>query len=109
MDHHKAYENIYRGTLIRVIDGDSLIVNLHLGLGVVLEKQRIRLKNVYAPEIRDEHGADCKDYLEALLSESFTVITHQMDKYGRHVSEIITDFEISVNKKMCRYIGTFKK
>ena len=42
----------YRFDLDRVIDGDTIDVNLDLGFDVVLKKQRIRLYGLNTPESR---------------------------------------------------------
>ncbi len=56
----------------RVIDGDTIVVDLQLGLGVVLDDQHIRLYNINAWETRGEEkekGLKAKEYLEERLSK----------------------------------------
>ena len=42
----------YKVTLDRVIDGDTVDVDIQLGFKVVLSKQRIRLHGIDTPESR---------------------------------------------------------
>ena len=42
----------YRVEVIKVVDGDTVDVNIDLGFGVWLKKQRIRLFGIDAPESR---------------------------------------------------------
>jgi len=41
---------VYRCTLDRVIDGDTIDVNIDLGFDVWLHKQRVRLAGIDTPE-----------------------------------------------------------
>ncbi len=40
----------YRAKVLRVIDGDTMDVDLDLGFDVVLAKQRVRLYGIDTPE-----------------------------------------------------------
>jgi len=40
----------YKISLVRVIDGDTIVVNIDLGFKVVLHKQYIRLHGIDTPE-----------------------------------------------------------
>ena len=42
----------YRAKVIKVIDGDTIDVDIDLGFGVILAKQRIRLYGIDTPESR---------------------------------------------------------
>ena len=42
----------YRASLVKIIDGDTIDVDLDLGFDVVLKKQRIRLYGINTPESR---------------------------------------------------------
>ena len=43
---------VYNCTLVKVVDGDTIDVDIDLGFGVCLKKQRIRLEKINAPESR---------------------------------------------------------
>ena len=42
----------YSSKIIRVVDGDTVDVDINLGFGVVLANQRIRLYGIDTPESR---------------------------------------------------------
>ncbi len=87
----------YRGTVKRVIDGDTLIVNLDLGLRVFTEVS-LRIAGIDTPEINkgtlDERaaGKEARRYLAAVLLPNTTVFvrTHK-DKqtFNRYVADIL--------------------
>ena len=67
-----ALDHIYPAKVERVVDGDTIIVSLSLGLDVVLEHQWIRLYGIDAWETRGEErekGLEAKEYLEERLKE----------------------------------------
>ena len=83
----------YKCKIIKVIDGDTADVDIDLGFGVWLKKQRIRFYGIDTPESRTrdleekKYGlaakAFVKDYL--LLGSTQTLITVKdgVGKYGR--------------------------
>ena len=42
----------YRSVILRVVDGDTVDVDIDLGFDIMLKKQRIRLYGVDTPESR---------------------------------------------------------
>ena len=42
----------YPATIDRVVDGDTIDVNIDLGFSIILKKQRVRLLGINAPESR---------------------------------------------------------
>lgn len=86
----------YRGTVERVIDGDTVVLNLDLGFHVTARGVRVRLLNVFAPELkknkRDPDGAGefAKSELERLLPVGAAVEleSRSLDKYGRSLGFI---------------------
>lgn len=84
----------YEFTLLSVIDGDTFRADIHLGLGVTLNNQRVRLARVDAPELRSTaceiilaHAAAHR--LAALLPGATITITGE-DAFGRWLAEINT-------------------
>ena len=69
---------LYRATVIKVIDGDTIDVNIDLGFYVWLFDQRIRLIGIDAPEIRRgknrEAGRAAKRYLRRLLDGKTVIL-----------------------------------
>tara|TARA_Y100000114_G_scaffold155992_1_gene181648 strand:+ start:442 stop:837 length:396 start_codon:yes stop_codon:yes gene_type:complete len=80
---------VYRATLDRVVDGDTLDADLQLGFSVVLHKQRIRLAGIDTPESRTRNleekalGLKAKDRLVELCTGTFKVKSLGKGKYGR--------------------------
>ncbi len=67
-----ALDHLYPAKVERVVDGDTIIVSLTLGLDVVLEHQWIRLYDINAWETRGEQkekGLEATKYLEERLKE----------------------------------------
>ena len=105
----------YRATLLKIVDGDTVDVDIDLGFGVVLSNQRIRLYGIDTPESRTRDleekkcGKLAAKYIEEHIqvSSSFTLRT-RLDgkgKYGRILGELICfvpefDREMSLNDAM---------
>lgn len=67
-----ALDHLYPAKVERVIDGDTIVVDLYLGLGVVLDDQYIRFYGINAWEPKGEQkekGLKAKEYLEERLKE----------------------------------------
>ena len=66
----------YRCDIVKVIDGDTVDVDIDLGFGVWLRKERIRLRGIDTPEsrTRDElekkYGLLAKNFLQKMLFNS---------------------------------------
>ena len=103
------YEYIF--DLDRVIDGDTIDVNLDLGFDVVLKKQRIRLYGLNTPESRTrdleekQYGLAAKARLKELLEAGETLsLRTAIDKkargkYGRILGTIYAD-GVNLNQQL---------
>ena len=90
----------YRCEIRRVIDGDTVDVDIDLGFGLWLSNQRIRVLGIDAPEVRTRdleekaRGFEAKAYVEKFLPEGsrqiFLSTKFQRGKYGR----VLGDFEV---------------
>ncbi len=49
---------LYKAKLVRVIDGDTIDLDIDLGFDVWLKKQRIRLAGIDSPECRTKNKAE---------------------------------------------------
>ncbi|WP_061231169.1 DUF1016 N-terminal domain-containing protein [Leptospira weilii] len=80
----------YLGNLERVIDGDTLLVQMELGFGAVL-RERIRLLGVNAPELGSPEGEEIFASLKKKLKpgSSLLIRTHFVDKYGRYLGDVL--------------------
>lgn len=87
---------IYNCTIRRVVDGDTVDVDLDLGFGVWLQNQRIRLYGIDTPECRTrdleekKYGLLAKAEVEKLLvvGETYKLQSHEVGKYGRILGTI---------------------
>jgi micrococcal nuclease len=79
----------YNCTLDRVIDGDTIDVNIDLGFDVILSKQRVRLAGIDTPESRTRNlaekalGLKAKDRLKELCGDKLQLLSLGSGKYGR--------------------------
>ena len=105
----------YRCKVVKIVDGDTVDVDIDLGFGVWLKKERIRMFGIDTPESRtrdlDEkkYGLMAKDYITKLLDdEGGIVLKTRKDaegKYGRILGELwrTTDFaDTSINDLMIK-------
>jgi len=99
----------YKAKIRRIVDGDTVDVDIDLGFGIVLVKQRIRLYGIDTPEsrTRDKEEKFYGKLAAAFLKDqckkpsSITLRTHmdKKGKFGRILGEIIVD-GVNVNKLM---------
>ena len=99
----------YNCELVRVVDGDTVDVDIDLGFGVWLRKERIRLYGVDTPESRTrdleekKFGKIASEVVEEYLDKTETLIlrTDQYDavgKFGRIVGRLYnTKDTMSIN------------
>lgn len=95
----------YRAKIIKVVDGDTVDIDIDLGFDVHLTNQRIRLKGVDTPESRTrdllekKYGLLAKDFVKSYLKvgQWTTLQTFKDDKgkFGR----ILGDFIVYDHKK----------
>jgi len=80
---------IYNATIVKIVDGDTIDVDLDLGFGVWLRNQRCRLNNIDTPESRTRDlaekklGLEAKARLQELCVGKFLIKSHGKGKYGR--------------------------
>jgi micrococcal nuclease len=92
----EAPDYVYRARVVRIIDGDTVDVDLDLGFGVWLKKQRLRLYGINTPEIRGEErpeGLKAKDFVEEAIGgfEQEVLVQSFKDgkgKYGRWLADV---------------------
>tara|TARA_Y100001951_G_C11147489_1_gene187234 strand:- start:175 stop:591 length:417 start_codon:yes stop_codon:yes gene_type:complete len=87
----------YKAVILRVVDGDTVDVDIDLGFDVCLKKQRIRLYGVDTPESRTRdleekmYGNAAKDFVQSFLpvGTNQTLVTKLDDrgKFGRILGE----------------------
>ena len=103
----------YRCKVVHIVDGDTVDVDIDLGFGVWLRKERIRLFGIDTPESRTrdleekKYGLAAKKFLTEMLDdEGGIVLKTKKDaegKFGRILGQLwrTTDFaEQSINDYM---------
>jgi len=115
----------YKCRLVKVVDGDTIDVDIDLGFDVWLQKQRIRLYGIDTPESRtsdaDEkiYGNLAKDYLTKWTNSGDLILKTFKDdargKFGRILGEIWYGKEHNINQLLVdnhhavRYHGQSKE
>ena len=99
----------YKTKIRRFVDGDTVDVDIDLGFGIVLAKQRIRLYGIDTPESRTRdkeekfYGKLAAQFLKDQCKKGscITLRTHldMKGKYGRILGEIIID-GVNINQLM---------
>lgn len=85
----------YRALLVRVIDGDTLVVDIDLGLHTWRKGEVIRLAGVDCPERNTEAGRAATVFTQGQVGPAgseLVIITHKdrTEKYGRWLAEVWT-------------------
>tara|TARA_R110001606_G_scaffold96378_3_gene213480 strand:- start:1779 stop:2186 length:408 start_codon:yes stop_codon:yes gene_type:complete len=99
----------YRVKIVKVVDGDTVDVDIDLGFGTWLKKQRVRLYGIDTPESRTrdleekKFGLMAKKFLKEKLSNGAILKTHKdgKGKFGRILGEFITiedEARVNVNE-----------
>ena len=92
----------YKAEVIRVVDGDTVDLNIDLGMRV-WTRQRIRLLGIDAPEKRGDsrvEGHASLGYLQQLLYQMPVIVrTEKTGKFGRWLGTLYVN-GIDINQKM---------
>jgi len=98
--------------VIKVIDGDTIDVDIDLGMNTVRANERIRLAGIDTPESRTTDkvekllGIESKEYLKSKLKDAKsllikTELPDSTEKYGRMLGWIYLDGDtVSINDHM---------
>ena len=103
----KSHDNVFR-----VVDGDTIDVDIDLGFYVWIKKQRIRLLGIDAPETRGEsrpEGLAATEYLKSLIDGQAIILRtvkgsdggDRDDSFGRWLGTIYHG-DMDVNAEMIR-------
>ena len=95
----------YNCKIRRVVDGDSIIVDIDLGFGHWIHGESIRLFGVDCPECRSRSAIEKK---AGLLAKGFVIrslheggtyklTTKEKGKFGRYLGTIKIDGELTIN------------
>ena len=89
-------EYVRKASVVRVIDGDSVVVDIDLGFNIT-KRETVRLMGINTPELNSkdpierEKAKRSREYLSGLLAPGTVIKTHkpsQDDKYGRYLADI---------------------
>jgi micrococcal nuclease len=93
----------YRATIIKIIDGDTVDVDIDLGFGIVLSDERVRIAGIDTPESRTrdkeekKFGLAAKARVKQLLGKT-CVLKTQINKNGEDMKgkfgRILGDFQV---------------
>ncbi len=98
----------YKVDVTRVVDGDTVDVDIDLGFGMIYKKQRVRMKGIDTPESRTrdlvekKFGLASKEFLkEQLKDKDIELVSHYKGKFGRILGELfVGSSAYSINKTM---------
>jgi micrococcal nuclease len=96
---------IYNGTLINVVDGDTVDVQIDLGF-YTHTFQRMRLSGIDTPELNSqdpeqrELAKKARDFVKQFLGQAITLKSYKKDKYGRFLAEIYLTDGSTINSRL---------
>ncbi len=96
-----ADEFSYPAKIVRIIDGDTIVVDINLGMRHIVEREQIRLYGINTPEMNTQEGKDVKKIVEKFLpigSEiTLETIKDKRGKYGRILGVIFLKNGMQLN------------
>ena len=105
----------YNCKIVKIVDGDTADVDIDLGFGVWMKKQRIRFAGIDTPESRTrdlvekKYGLAAKAFVEAHLPvgsiRTLTTVKDERGKFGRILGKFkayddYTDAWVNLNQLM---------
>ena len=90
----------YRVYVKRIVDGDTVDVDIDLGFGVILANERVRIMGIDTPESRTrdltekKFGLASKARLKEILGKTATLVCKEYDakgKFGRVLGDFTTN------------------
>jgi len=93
----------YKAKVVKVVDGDTVDVDIDLGFGIWIKDERVRIMGIDTPESRTrdkvekKFGLAAKERLKSLLGKD-TVLKTQVNKNGEDMKgkfgRILGDFDV---------------
>ena len=113
----------YNCRIARIVDGDTLDVDIDLGFGIWKTNERIRLWQIDTPECRTrdkeekKYGLIARNFVEEHLpvGKIFELQTLEKDKFGRYLGAVFVKNRLSINDMLLKanlavkYVGQNKK
>ena len=104
-----ATENKYDVRLVKVVDGDTVDVDIDLGFGIWLHDERVRIMGIDTPEsrtrdkIEDLFGEAAKARVKELFTSEHVKLITEEDRKGEDMKgkfgRILGDFDIEYKNK----------
>jgi micrococcal nuclease len=89
---------VFRAELVRVIDGDTVVMNVDLGFGIK-SVHPVRIAGVNCPEHGTPEGTTATEFTTAWFAnngtngvELVTVKGKETEKYGRYLAFVYADY-----------------
>ena len=100
----------YKVYVTKIVDGDTVDVDIDLGFGMIYKKQRVRMMGIDTPESRTRdleekfYGKASKAHLTKILNgQDVQLVSHDKGKFGRILGELyIGNSNFSVNQQMIK-------
>ena len=76
--------------VVRVVDGDTVVLDLDLGWRIWRLGERCRLAGINCPELSTLEGAKARAFVSDLVGvgRMVTFTSHSLDKYGRPLGHV---------------------
>ena len=88
----------YQAKIVSVYDGDTITVDIDLGLKTWIRGEKIRIFGINAPEVKGPQrvaGLASRDFLRSKLPEgklvTINTIKDKQGKYGRYLARVDVD------------------
>ena len=107
----------YSCKILRVIDGDTVDVDIDLGFGVWMHKERVRLYGIDTPESRTrdleekKYGLIAKEHIKSFMPvgsmQTLVTVKDKAGKFGRILGKFLiydktTEAQMTINDWMIR-------
>ena len=100
----------YKVYVKRIVDGDTVDVDIDLGFGMIYKNQRVRMMGIDTPESRTRdleekfYGKASKAHLTKILNgQDVQLVSHDKGKFGRILGELyVGNSNFSVNQQMIK-------
>ena len=107
----------YSCKILRVVDGDTVAVDIDLGFGVWMHKERVRLYGIDTPESRTKdlaekkYGLIAKEQIKSFMPvgsmQTLVTVKDKAGKFGRILGKFLihdkkTDARMTINDWMIR-------
>lgn len=92
----------YKAEVVSVYDGDSVTLDIDLGLGIWSKGQKCRLAGIDTPELRGSErpkGLEAKKRISELILGKQVYITTYKDRTGKYGRWLVTIWALSENKE----------